>query len=200
MHCNKILFLTFICPPFQAGTFNQGTVTGSLEGGANGCILNDPDMVLEPENNGLQEPVDDLIAIRDFWNNHPETCLACSSADIVQFAAFFAVIRQSGTPGLTPGKRDVLLGNAPAPGGVNFEWGRTDEANCDPMTTLNLPGFSPNSGSSFISRCLGSGIEIREKMMDRNGFTASKFGCLYSCWAMFHIPITGVSQFDLSFP
>lgn len=48
--------------PFQqqdAGTFNQIT----LEGGANGCLLNDPAMSAEnvSENVGLRDPVRELL-------------------------------------------------------------------------------------------------------------------------------------------
>ena len=97
-----------------------------------------------------------------------------SSADIIQFAAFFALVRQSSDgPGLTPAKRDILIGNTPAIGNVVFQWGRPDEAACDPDWTLNLPEFSPGSGS-IPDRCTAASGEIKEKMMDRNGFTASK--------------------------
>ena len=96
-----------------------------------------------------------------------------SSADIIQFAAFFAVVRQSNGQGLTPAKRDILIGNTPIVGIVVFQWGRPDEAACDLDWTLNLPEFSPGSGS-IPDRCTAASGEIKEKMMDRNGFTASK--------------------------
>ena len=40
----------------DAGTFDRNI----NEGGANGCLMNDPRMVLEPENNGLDLPVNIL--------------------------------------------------------------------------------------------------------------------------------------------
>ena len=117
--------------------------------------------------------------IKDFWNNHPQTCIDVSSADIIQFAAFFALVRQSQGQGLTPAKRDILTGNTPALGNVIFHWGRPDEANCDTLWTDNLPGFSPAGGSSIPTRCTAAGGEIKEKMMDRNGFTARKLLLLF---------------------
>ena len=83
-------------------------------------------------------------------------------------------MRQTGVPGLTTAKRRTLLGNSPAHGNVFFTWGRLDEANCDDTTISNLPEFSPRPHTSFPERCEGAGGEIKEKMMDRNGFTASK--------------------------
>ena len=45
-----------------------------------------------------------------------------SSADMIQFAAFFAVVRQEGDPlrGITQEKKDILLGDKTAPGGGKF--------------------------------------------------------------------------------
>ena len=45
-----------------------------------------------------------------------------SSADMIQFAAFFAVVRQEGDPtrGITQEKRAILLGDKTAPGGGKF--------------------------------------------------------------------------------
>jgi hypothetical protein len=83
-------------------------------------------------------------------------------------------VRQIGVPGLTDAKREILRGNSPAHGNVFFTWGRPDEANCDDTTISNLPGFSPGPHTSFPARCEGAGGEIKEKMMDRNGFTANE--------------------------
>ena len=79
-----------------------------------------------------------------------------------------------GEPGLTPAKREVLNGNASTSfGNISFKWGRPDEDNCDIMWTDNLPGFSPGTSNDLQDRCIAAGGEIKEKMMDRNGFTAS---------------------------
>ena len=85
-------------------------------------------------------------------------------------------MRQTGVPGLTAAKRRTLLGNSPAHGNIFFTWGRPDEAkaNCNDTTIRNLPEFSPGPHTSFPERCEGAGGEIKEKMMDRNGSTASK--------------------------
>ena len=106
-----------------------------------------------------------LQAIKDFWHAHPSTCIKVSSADLLQFAIFFATVRQSGAPGLDPTKRDRLISE--------FQWGREDETNCDPNWTDNLPGFTTAaSGGPIPPRCAAAGEEIEEKMMNRNGFTA----------------------------
>ena len=44
-------------------------------------------------------------------------CAKISSADMIQFAAFFAVVRQEGDPtrGITPEKKAILLGDKTAP-------------------------------------------------------------------------------------
>jgi len=41
---------------------------------------------------------------------------------MIQFAAFFAVVRQEGDPlrGITQEKKDILLGDKTAPGGGKF--------------------------------------------------------------------------------
>ncbi|KAL7537774.1 hypothetical protein ACHAXR_008055 [Thalassiosira sp. AJA248-18] len=152
----------------DAGTFDQ---TGP-EGGANGCLLNHPAMRLEPENAFLDAPLNTLEAIKIAWIGSPFTCIDISSADIIQFAAFFATVRQRGFPeSLLSGtptalaKRDILVSQ--------FEWGRPDELNCDTGWTDNLPGFTtPASGGLIPARCTAAGGEIKDKMMDRNGFTA----------------------------
>jgi len=56
-------------------------------------------------------------------------------------------------------------------GNVVFQWGRPDEQVCDTLWTDNLPAFSVG-GPSIPARCTAAGGEIKEKMMDRNGFTA----------------------------
>ena len=111
--------------------------------------------------------------IKNAWHTHPMTCLAVSSADMLQFAAFFVTTRQKNGPeSLTSGtitanaKRDTLK--------TDFLWGRPDEINCDIAWTDNLPGFKVASGEPIPARCIASGVEIKEKMMDRNGFTAGK--------------------------
>jgi hypothetical protein len=107
--------------------------------------------------------------IKGDWHNHESTCIDVSSSDVLQFAAFFAVVRQSGVPGLTPAKRDILIGNAAAPGNINFKWGRPDAdvADCDVGLASNLPQFSPSGVLSIVTRCIASGGEIKEKMMNR---------------------------------
>ena len=49
-------------------------------------------------------------------------CAKISSADMIQFAAFFAVVRQEGDPtqGITSEKQAILLGDKTAPGGGKF--------------------------------------------------------------------------------
>jgi hypothetical protein len=85
---------------------------------------------------------------------------------LLQFAAFFAVIRQSGVPGLTETKRETVIGNIAAPGGIKFQWGRPDATICDTSLTGNLPRFSPAGGSGIVTRCIASGGEIQEKMIN----------------------------------
>ena len=72
---------------------------------------------------------------------------------------------------LNQAKRDILTGDNPAMGNVVFQWGRPDEQVCDTLWTDNLPAFSVG-GASIPARCTAAGGEIKEKMMDRNGFTA----------------------------
>jgi hypothetical protein len=129
----------------------------------------------EPENNfGLLDPaLMTLMDIKNAWHAHPLTCLKVSSADILQFAGFFATTRnKNGPESLTSGslsanaKRSTLRND--------FLWGRLDENACDIAWTDNLPGFQMTSGGPIPARCTGAGEEIRKKMMDRNGFTAGK--------------------------
>ena len=55
------------------------------------------------------------------------------------------------------------------------EWGRPDETSCQTVWTDNLPTFDlPTDGPLTTGRCAGAGEEIKEKMMDRNGFTKGK--------------------------
>ena len=56
---------------------------------------------------------------------------------------------------------------------TEFFWGRPDETQCDIAWTENLPGFNtPATGGPIPARCTAAGGEIKNKMMDRNGFTA----------------------------
>lgn len=181
----------------DAGTFNQ--ITG--EGGANGCLLTDPLMRDEPEvslivsylslystlrretfeqlliclefsthcmcslqNDFLDDALNTLQDIKNLWHAHADTCINVSSADMLQFAIFFAVNRQKGTPGLDAAKRATMISD--------FTWGRPDEPNCDTTWTLNLPDFNhPATNGPIPTRCTAAGGEIKNKMMDRNGFT-----------------------------
>ncbi len=115
-------------------------------------------------------------AIKAFWHAHPETCIDVSSADIIQFAIFFATTRQKLTPGLDYDKWKTLL--------TTFEWGRPDEEECLTDWTFNLPGFELGKGGYVAlpyhhpNRCTASGQEIKEKMMGRNGFSRCKYNCI----------------------
>ena len=176
----------------DAGTFDRREMVG----GANGCLMNDPDMIDDAmgENKGLQGPIDILREIKNQWNEHSQTCIEVSSADIIQFSAFFAVVRQMGDPrlGITETKRAMLRGDITTPGGTEFKWGRPDldVHECEEGWTENLPFFSPAvntrrdtkcAGRSpddapecrkdFPNRCLAAGREIKDKMMDGQGFT-----------------------------
>ncbi|EJK71035.1 hypothetical protein THAOC_07559, partial [Thalassiosira oceanica] len=104
----------------DAGTFNQIT----NEGGANGCLMNFPPMREEPENEHLNEPLKRLEAIKNDWHSHPDTCVNVSSADMIQFAMFFVVVRQSNlieplddldSPNVIA-KRNLLKTGFPGPG------------------------------------------------------------------------------------
>lgn len=151
----------------DAGTFN--TVTH--EGGANGCLMTDPDFRLQPENGFLDIPINALEAIKNNWEAHPDTCVQISAADIIQFAGRFASIRQMDAPGITPSKINALISE--------FQWGRKDESDCELHWVDNLPGFSLGSPPGNIAlRCLNAGKEIKVKMMERNGFTAEESAAL----------------------
>ena len=117
-------------------------------------------MRLEKENDSLDLALEPLKIIQETWKGR------ASSADLIQFAGFFAVIRQRGKPGLTASKRMELE--------EIFEWGRADELNCETSWTLNLPGFQldVDDPTDIPLRCRMAGSEIKNKMMDRNGFTA----------------------------
>jgi hypothetical protein len=127
---------------------------------------------LEPENNFLDNPLNTLMDIKTAWYMHPKTCIDVSSADILQFAIFFATTRQKHIPeplisfsATANAKRTTLLDE--------FFWGRPDESQCDIAWTENLPGFNtPASGGPIPARCTAAGGEIKNKMMDRNGFSA----------------------------
>ena len=128
-----------------------------------------------------------LISIKNDWHAHPQTCIKVSSADMLQFAAFFASTRQkfvsesisssaTSTTAIQK-RRDTLK--------ADFVWGRPDEANCETAWTDNLPGFNSvdtqNCFSAIPCRCAAAGNEIVEKMINRNGFTAGKFrNCIYT--------------------
>jgi Peroxidase len=147
----------------DAGTFNKAVP----EGGANGCLMNDPNMRLEEENGNLDIAINTLEQIRNNWEQLTTTCIDISSADIIQFAGFFASVRQTGAvPGMTSAKISQLL---------TFKWGRPDEVNCNIDWCRNLPGFALGTDpGSLPLRCKMSGKEIKTKMMDRNGFTAEE--------------------------
>ena len=200
----------------DAGTFNQGTG----EGGANGCLLNYPPMryvvssfskknvycpfsyhdlhtltcSLEPENNFFDLPLNTLLEIKNTWNAHPSTCIDISSADILQFAIFFATTRQKDFPeSLISGastanaKRETLK--------TEFLWGRPDEMQCDTMWVENLPGLNSVRGGPIPRRCTLAGGEIKNKMIDRNGFTAGMImllDCLINTYvrsSLIHLPL-----------
>lgn len=147
----------------DAGTFDQAVP----EGGANGCLLTHPPMRFEPENDNLDLALIPLQNIKNAWENHMDTCLSVSAADMIQFSGWFSVIRQKDSPGLTSAKIDELVNS--------FQWGRPDEQACDVSWTENLPGFSLGTDPSDIeARCLFAGGEVKEKMMDRNGFSAEE--------------------------
>eukprot|EP00586_Coscinodiscus_wailesii_P016268 CAMPEP_0172519094 /NCGR_PEP_ID=MMETSP1066-20121228/291210_1 /TAXON_ID=671091 /ORGANISM="Coscinodiscus wailesii, Strain CCMP2513" /LENGTH=547 /DNA_ID=CAMNT_0013301611 /DNA_START=144 /DNA_END=1787 /DNA_ORIENTATION=+ len=147
----------------DAGTFNQMFD----EGGANGCLLNDPAMLIPGENDHLDGPVASLKTIKNNWMAHPYVCVNVSSADMIQFAGFFVTVRQRHMgivpPGVIDAAKVAML--------MTFKWGRKDEMECDNGWTDNLPGFSAGAFGSTVSRCIASGGEIKNKMMDRNGFT-----------------------------
>lgn len=152
----------------DAGTFDKDANVG----GANGCLLNHLPMRNEPENAFLHLPLNTLMDIKNEWENHPSTCISISSSDLLQFAAFFATIRQtqipesltSGTPTVAA-KRDRLK---------QFLWGRQDERNCDILWVENLPSNPSTSGGGIPGRCTAAGREIKTKMMNKNGFTAEE--------------------------
>jgi hypothetical protein len=147
----------------DAGTFNKAVP----EGGANGCLMNHPAMRLQPENEHLDVAINTLKEIRDNWEQLSTTCIDVSSADIIQFAGFFASLRQTGAvPGMTPAKISQLF---------TFKWGRADEAKCIINWSHNLPVYDLKTSSVNLPlRCKMAGKEIKTKMMDRNGFTAEE--------------------------
>jgi len=157
----------------DAGTFNQnagssadGCEAEATQGGANGCLMTNPDFRDQPENGFLDLPILTLTAIKRVWEEHPDTCLAVSAADMIQFAGLFASWRQVPPAGIDATKLATLK---------KFEWGRIDETNCDINWCDNLPGFQLGSPANDIAmRCVNSGKEIKTKMMDRNGFTAEE--------------------------
>jgi hypothetical protein len=124
-----------------------------------------PDMRNEPENGHLEIAINTLETLRDNWELLNSTCIDISCADVTQFAGLFAAVRQTNTPGLTDDKIAQLL---------KFEWGRRDEPNCQVGWCRNLPGFILGTEDVLSSRCRMAGKEIKNKMMDRNGFTSEE--------------------------
>ena len=150
----------------DAGTFDKSANVG----GANGCLLNHFPMRLEPENAFLHLPLNTLLDIKNEWEQHPSTCIRVSSADILQFAAFFATTRQSQIP-------DSMISDTAAEKRnrlKKFLWGRMDERNCDTLWVDNLPSNPSTRGGGIAGRCTAAGREIKTKMMDKNGFTAEE--------------------------
>jgi hypothetical protein len=141
----------------------------------------------------LHPPLLALEGIKNSWHVHDKTCIKVSSADILQFAVFFATTRQTHIPeSLLPPltstsilKRETLKND--------FQWGRPDEvaANCDIAWTDNLPSFvTPANGlcnGAIPCRCTAAGNEIKDKMIDRNNFTASKFHLVDSLVIVTHV-------------
>jgi hypothetical protein len=149
----------------DAGTFSSATG----QSGANGCLLNDPEFISNaaPENGGLREPVGKLKAIKDTWESAlSNKCVRVSSADMIQYAALFAVVHT--LPGADQEVHEHKLSQ--------FRWGRQDEANCNVETTKNLPGFQHRgtglATADLKGRLEHSGQEIFSKMVVGNGFTA----------------------------
>ena len=149
---------------------------------------------LEPENNFFDLPLNTLLEIKNTWNAHPSTCIDISSADILQFAIFFATTRQKDFPeSLISGsstanaKRESLK--------TEFLWGRPDEMQCDKMWVENLPGLNSARGGPIPRRCTLAGGEIKNKIIDRNGFTAGMnmlLDCLINTYvrsSLIHLPL-----------
>mmetsp|Transcript_3643 Transcript_3643/g.7042 ORF Transcript_3643/g.7042 Transcript_3643/m.7042 type:complete len:527 (+) Transcript_3643:76-1656(+) len=182
----KALFGQFSRAAFHdAGTFNQNTG----EGGANGCLLNDPAMRLMPENSFLDAPLNTLQAIKDDWHDNEFTCIDVSSADMLQFAIFYIVHRQSGVPESLQSPVATATAQVKRNTVINFSlWGRPDADKCLPAWTHHLPGFhTPFSGPLTVTRCVAAGDEIEDKMMDTNGFTAAEANVLIGTHTIGHI-------------
>lgn len=146
----------------DAGTFNKR----NREAGVNGCLINHAPMIQEPENLFFDLPINTLKVVKREWEGNQNTCISISGADIIQFAALFSSVRQVNPPGLNDGKKNQLR---------QFEWGRPDERNCQTRWSKNLPGFQlGNSPRGVAVRCQMAGKEIKDKMMDLNGFTAEE--------------------------
>jgi hypothetical protein len=151
----------------DAGTFNKKIP----QGGANGCLLTNLAMRAQGENLGLDLALETLQTVKVNWEGHPDTCLDVSAADMLQMAGWFSVFRQMDVPGLTPDKITKLI--------QVFNWGRPDEQKCNISWTANLPGFKLGIDAADIPlRCMHAGGEIKDKMMDRNGFTAIEASAL----------------------
>lgn len=163
INANKRLAAQFLRMSFHdAGTFSSQ----SKEGGANGCLLTDARFVSQNENGGLPVPVSVLATIKADWEKKiASTCVKISAADIIQYAGLFAVVHT--LPSIDADKHQQKLSQ--------FQWGRPDATNCNPQWTNNLPGFShPLSvdTTNLEARLEDSGIEIQNKMLVGNGFTA----------------------------
>jgi hypothetical protein len=135
---------------------------------------------LQDENQHLNEPLLTLQVIKDSWHVDPRTCIKVLSADILQFAAFLAATCQKHTP-------KSILSTLTAPTAIakcntlknDFHCGHPDELNCDVTWTHNLPGLDVPANQAcsgaIICHCTAAGDEISIKMIQRNGFTPSKF-------------------------
>ena len=147
----------------DAGTFNRRL----KQGGANGCLINLVKMRDENENLHLDLPIVALEVIQKNWQRSGKTCVQVSAADMIQFAGLFSGLRQVTSTVMPPTSKLQQL--------QAFSWGRPDEQHCQTEWARNLPGFQlGNDAEGIAFRCLMAGVEIKEKMMDRNGFTAEE--------------------------
>lgn len=152
----------------DAGTFNKN----KIKGGANGCLLSHKPMRMQDENHSLDLALETLESIKNSWMSQSNVCVSATNADMIQFAGFFAVVRQSGSPGMKTGKRAKVK--------TSFQWGRPDEKKCRTGWVKCLPGFELGTSPSgnIVKRCMMAGKEIKDKMMDCNGFTARESAAL----------------------
>lgn len=148
----------------RMGFHDAGTFDSTLGvGGARGCLLTDPVTGAQPENGGLLTPIEMLNEARDLWRQillSQGSCIQPSAADVVQFAARFAALRQT--------RAQDIVDAAPN----NFMWGRPDAEECLPDWTLNLPGFEHGVPFNDVAgRVTEAGKEIERKMVEGNGFS-----------------------------